>query len=114
MSLGHPSLRSEVKMSDEEVIALIENRSDKVKTRPELEPTNRFESLEGSLKAFTSKRDENIKYIQTTSDDLRNRYFDFPFGKVDSYQVVLFMSGHSVRHLKQIKEIMAQEFYPNS
>lgn len=109
-----PSLRSEVKMSDTDILSLIEDRSEKVKTRPEGEPTNRFESLEGSLKAFLSKRDENIKYVETTPDDLRNRYFDFPFGKVDSYQVILFMSGHSVRHLNQIKEIMANQAYPTS
>jgi len=36
-----------------------------------------------------------LKFIKEPKDDLRNRYFDFPFGKLDAYQIVLFMSGHT-------------------
>lgn len=109
-----PSLRSEVKMSDDQIIGFIEDRSTKVKTQAPFEPSDKFGSFEGSLKAFNDKRGANIDYLRTTADDLRNRYYDFPFGKVDSYQVLLFISGHSVRHLKQIEEVMANEAFPGS
>ncbi len=108
------SLRGEVKMTDEQIVGFIEDRSTRVKTQQPFEPTNKFESYEGSLKAFSTKRAENIKFVKTSEEDLRNRYFDFPFGKLDSYQVVLFISGHSIRHLKQIKEVMANEGFPKS
>ena len=49
-----------------------------------------------------------------TEDDLRNRYFDFPFGKADSYQIILFLSGHTKRHTDQIKEVIANEKFPQS
>lgn len=109
-----PSMRSEVKMSDEQVVGMIESREQKIKTRPEFEPSNKFGSYDATLTEFKDKRKSNMKYVKGSEDDLRNRYFDFPFGKVDSYQVVLFMSGHTKRHTDQIKEVMASEGFPKS
>ncbi|MEQ9403767.1 MAG: DinB family protein [Cyclobacteriaceae bacterium] len=109
-----PSKRAEVKMSDDEIIGLIESREQKVKTRPEFEPTNKYGSYEATLTEFKDKRKSNMKYVKSSEDDLRNRYFDFPFGKVDAYQVVLFMSGHTKRHTDQIKEVMADAGFPGS
>lgn len=109
-----PSLRSEVKMSDDQVLGLIESREQKVKTRTEFEPTGKYGDYKGSLAEFKNKRKANMKYVKSSEDDLRNRYFDFPFGKVDAYQVVLFMSGHTKRHTDQIKEVMASAGFPGS
>ena len=108
------SLRSEVKMSDEQVLALISSRDQKVKTQPQFEPLNNFGSYQGSLDAFNAKRKSNMEFVSKTKDDLRNRYFDFPFGKVDAYQVILFMSGHTQRHMKQIVEVIKSEGFPTS
>ncbi|MCR9250715.1 MAG: DinB family protein [bacterium] len=110
----NPDGRSEVKLSDEEVLGIIGSRENKVKTRPELEPTNRFGSPEGTVDEFKKLRKTKIDFIKTTDQDLRNRYFDFPFGKVDTYQLVLFISGHTVRHIDQIKEILADDSFPNT
>lgn len=107
-----PSRRSEVKMTDEQVIGLISSREQKVKTRKEFEPTNSFGSNEQTIVAFKEKRESNMKFVKMTEDDLRNRYFQFPFGTIDSYQVILFMSGHTKRHTDQIKEIMADASFP--
>ena len=109
-----PSLRSEVKMSDDQVLGIIESREQKVKTRPEFEPTDQFGGFAGSLETFKSKRKSNMKFVKSSQEDLRNRYFDFPFGKVDAYQVVLFLSGHTKRHTDQIKEVMASDGFPES
>ncbi len=108
------SLRSEVKLSDEEVIGIMESREQKVKTRPELEPTDRYQGVDNSLDEFKAKRKSIIKYVKSTEDDLRNRYFDFPFGKVDAYQIILFLSAHVTRHTRQIEEVMANANYPDS
>lgn len=108
-----PSLRNEVKMTDDEVINLIIDRSSKAQAREDLQPKNEFGSVEASLKAFDESRASNIEFIKTTEEDLRNRYFDFPFGKFDIYQVVLFLSGHTERHTKQIEEIKENSNFPN-
>lgn len=109
-----PSKRSEVMMSDEQLLAMITSRDQKVKTRPEFEPTNSFGSFQASLDAFNAQRKSNIVFVKKTKEDLRNRYFDFPFGKVDAYQVILFMSGHTQRHMKQIIEVIKSDGFPSS
>src|SRR5690606_35291985 len=107
-----PSLRKEVKFTDDEVIGLIIDRSSKAQAREEIQPKNTFGSNEASLKAFDESRASNIEFVKTTQEDLRNRYFDFPFGKLDIYQVVLFLSGHTERHTKQIEEVKGNGSFP--
>lgn len=98
--------------TDEMILGLITNREKKVKTRPEFEPTQQFDDYSGSLKAFKDKRKDNIKYVRSTDDNLRGYYAEFPFGWVDTYQVILFMSGHTQRHIAQIEEVKAASGYP--
>lgn len=107
-----PSKRAEVRMTDEQLLAMIVDRTNKVKTQKPFEPTGKFGSHAETVKAFKTKRIDNIKYIATTEDDLRNHYAEFPFGTIDAYQILLFMSGHSERHVLQIEEIMTNENFP--
>nr|WP_299487371.1 DinB family protein [uncultured Allomuricauda sp.] len=107
-----PSKRTEVKMSDEELIGIIESREQKVKTGEPFEPTGKFGSHEATVNEFLAKRNEHISYIKNTEDDLRNHYGQLPFGTVDGVQILLFMSGHTERHLDQMKEVMAHKLFP--
>nr|WP_299170597.1 DinB family protein [uncultured Allomuricauda sp.] len=107
-----PSKRTEVKMSDEELIGIIENREQKVKTGEPFEPTGKYGSHEATVNEFLAKRNEHISYIKSTEDDLRNHYGQLPFGTVDGVQILLFMSGHTERHLDQMKEVMAHKLFP--
>ncbi len=109
-----PSRRDEVKMSDEQIIAMIVDRSNKVKTSKAFEPSGKFGNFAETVEEFKSKRKEHIRYIKTTQDDLRNRYQQFPFGTIDAYQIVLFMSGHTERHVRQMEEIMEDPGFPKS
>jgi hypothetical protein len=107
-----PSLRKDVKMTDDGIITMITDRTHKVKTQEAFEPTNKFGSFEASLKEFKTKRDDHIKYIKTTSEDLRNHYNDFPFGKIDTYQTILFMAAHSKRHTEQVVDVINNPGFP--
>jgi hypothetical protein len=107
-----PQKRKEVKMTDEAVVKMITDRSYKVKTSEPFVPSGKFGSFEATLTEFATKRDNNIRYIQGTGDDLRNHFNDFPFGKIDTYQTILFMAGHSRRHIEQIKELMTHRNFP--
>ena len=107
-----PLRRHEVQMSDEQVLGLIISRERKVKTRPEFEPNNNFGDYQGSLIAFKEQRKENLIFVKKTDEDLRNRYCTLPFGTIDAYQTLLFLSGHLHRHTDQIKEIKASANFP--
>lgn len=104
--------RSEIKMSDEQILGFITDRSGKAKAQESMVPSNSFGSYQESLKAFTAKRDENIAFIKKTSEDMRHHYNEFPFGLIDTYQTMLFMSGHTQRHTAQIEEVMANANFP--
>ncbi|WP_297704655.1 DinB family protein [uncultured Eudoraea sp.] len=107
-----PSKRADVKMTDKELMAMIRNRDTKIKTSEPFEPSGKFGSYEESLKTFQSKRVEHIVYMETTEDDLRNHYAQLPFGTVDAFQILMFMSGHTERHVKQMEEVKADNNFP--
>lgn len=107
-----PSKRKEVNFGDDELLTMIQDRSNKVKTPEPFEPSGKFGGYPGALETFNAKRNENIDFIKNTQEDLRNHYYDFPFGKVDSYQILIFVSAHNRRHLGQIMEVKANDSYP--
>lgn len=107
-----PSRRAEVKMTDDEVLTMIINRDNKVKTSEPFEPSGKFGSFEETLNAFKSKRMEHIIYMETSEDDLRNHYGQLPFGTLDAYQIIIFMSGHTERHVRQMEEVKADRNFP--
>jgi len=106
------SKRDSVQIADEKLMAMISSRDQKVKTGEAFEPSGKFGSHEETVKAFTDKRGEHIKYVKTTEDDLRNHYGQLPFGTIDGLQILLFMSGHTERHVKQMEEVMAHADFP--
>ncbi len=91
---------------------MVTDRSTRAKANEVLKPTGKFGTYEATLKEFKAKREHSINYIKTTTDDLRNHYNDFPFGKVDAYQTMLVMTAHSKRHTDQIEEIMKHVNFP--
>jgi hypothetical protein len=107
-----PSKRDSVKMTDEKVLAIITNRDQKIKTQESFEPSGKFGNYEETLNAFNTKREEHIEYMKNTEDDLRKHYGQLPFGTIDGVQIVLFMSGHTERHVKQMEEVMEHEDFP--
>jgi len=113
-SPADPSKRDSVKLSDADVLKMITDRSSKFQAQDAVKPTGRFGDFQGALKEFTTLRNKNIGYINTTTDDLRNHYNDFPFGKIDAYQTIIFMAGHCKRHTAQIDEIMQNPNFPKA
>lgn len=111
-SAADPSKRSEVAMTDGDLLTIIRDRSNKVKTSEPFEPSDAFGSYEETLDAFMDMRNAHIAFLKDTQEDLRNRYGQSPFGTIDALQMVLFMSGHTERHTAQILEIQEHENYP--
>lgn len=110
---ANPAMRDSVTMPDEKLIEFISVRDTKVKTPEPFEPSGKYGTHEETLNAFTAKRKEHIEFINTTEDDLRNHYGKLPFATIDGLQIILFMSGHTERHVKQMEEVMAHEDFPS-
>lgn len=109
---ANPAKRAELKRSDEEIKKMITDRSFRVKTREGFIPTGQFGDAKQTLKVFDERREALIKYVKETKDDLRNHFADSPFGLVDTYQLLLFLSAHTQRHTLQIEELKANANFP--
>ena len=110
---ANPAMKDSVKLKDEELMGIITDRSNRVKTSEAFEPSGKFGSFKETVDAFLSKRKEHIAYVKSTDDDLRNRFnSDLPFGTVDGVQLIIFAAGHTERHVLQMEEVMAHKLFP--
>lgn len=112
---ANPEKRTEIKMTDEDVMKNIENRSTKVKTFAPFEPQNTgFNTMEDAVNSFKENRGKLIDYIKGTDADLRNHVATLPVGSFDCYQMILFIGAHSNRHMQQIEEVKADPGFPKN
>src|SRR5690242_17417883 len=112
-SPANPEKRAEIKISDEDLIKKIEDRTNKVKTMEPFEPKNTpYKTMDEALNAYKNMRAEHIKYMKSTTEDLRNHVVTMPFGSIDSYQFCLFIAAHNNRHRQQIEEVKADPKFP--
>ena len=108
-----PEKKKDLKVTDEQVIKMTEDRTNKVKTFAPLEPQNTpYKSLDEALNDFKTTRASHIKYIKATSEDLRNHFVQMPFGLLDCYQLCLLISSHTDRHVQQLNEVKADTGFP--
>lgn len=112
-SPADPSKRSEVKQTDEGIIKMITDRSFKAKAPESIRPTGI--TAKDALNLFIERRDNSIKFVKETDKDLRNHFVTgFFLGTVDSYQMILFMTGHTLRHTMQIEELKKHPGFPKN
>ncbi|HEV7780033.1 MAG TPA: DinB family protein [Chitinophagaceae bacterium] len=112
-SPANPEKRSEIKVTDEQIVKMIEDRSVKAQAPEPIQPRNTgFNSLDDALEDFKKNRGDHIKYLRTSTEDLRNHVMQMPFGYIDGYQFLLFMAAHSNRHTQQINEVKAAAGFP--
>jgi len=102
----------DAKPIDDMVMTAIPDRSQKRQAPEPLKPTNRYGSPEASLKHFEESRAKTEDFLKKT-DDLRAHAIDSPLSKkLDGYEWILFIAGHSERHTKQINEVKADPNFP--
>jgi hypothetical protein len=101
----------DVKKTDDGVLTLVPDRTNKVQAPEPLVPTNRFGSPEASIKHFVESRATTESFLKTTAG-MRDHVMDSPMGKLDAYEFVLLIAAHSERHTKQINEVKADPNFP--
>ncbi len=99
------------KASDKMVLAVIPDRTNRVKAPDVLVPTGRWPPQE-SLDHFLKSRARTVELLKSTPG-LRDHVVDSPIGQpLDAYQWLLYTSAHSERHTKQILEVKADPNFP--
>lgn len=108
-----PDNGSGIKLADDQVIKMIENKSFGVITAEQVQPDNtKYTSPEQAINDFRLNRMTQIKYMKTSTEDLRNRTIQTAFGLIDCYQYYLFIAGYSNQFIQRIKEIKEAVGYP--
>lgn len=109
----NPEKRSEIKVTDEQVVNMVQDRSKKNDAPEPLQPKNTgYKSIGEALADFKYTRSEHIKYMRTSTEDLRNHVVQMPFGWIDGYQLYIFIAGHSMRHTQQLNEVKTNPAFP--
>jgi hypothetical protein len=110
---ANPEKRSEIKVTDEQFVAMIKDRTNKAQAPEPFKPENiKYTSMEEALADFKMNRMEHIKYIKTSTEDMRNHVVQMPLGWIDCYQLYLLLGAHSNRHTQQINEVKAAAGFP--
>lgn len=110
---ANPADRANIKITDEELVKGVKDRSNKAKTSGEMEPANTsYKTTEEALAAFKDSRAKLIAFVTSTNADLRNHVLTTPMGAYDAYQFILLIGAHSNRHAQQIEEVKAAEGFP--
>lgn len=100
------------KKTDAAILANVPDRTTKFKAPDQLVPTGRWSSKD-TLDTFLKERAQSITLMKD-GQEMREHVSDSPFGPMDSYEWLLFTSGHSERHTKQILEVKADPNFPKS
>ena len=99
--------------SGKKVLTTMTDRSKPASAPKEIRPTGKYATKAALAAALNARRDETIRFVETTGDDLRGRFFKTgPATEMDLYEMILMISGHSERHLLQMKEVTAAAGYP--
>ncbi len=108
-----PEKRVTVKFADEEIMELASSRPVE-----ELLPavinaaTPQWKTAADAVAGFKSARAAQLKYTRTTTQDLRNRIIEMPFGAVDGYQFLLFISALTEKYTALIIELKRSPGFP--
>jgi hypothetical protein len=96
---------------DAQVLAMVPDRSHKVKAPEQFVPTGRWPAAD-TLDQFLKTRTQTIAFFESTPDLRAHVGGESPFGPLDAYEWLMFTSAHSARHTKQILEVKADPNFP--
>lgn len=110
-----PEKRSEVKVSDEDLLKGITGQADKANLSRFFQSSRtNWKTMDEAVAIFKSSRAQHLKYVKITTEDLRNHFIELPLGWVDCYQLIIFISGYSNKYIQQINETMADTHFPKN
>ncbi|MEI9942757.1 MAG: hypothetical protein WDN26_00910 [Chitinophagaceae bacterium] len=103
--------RLEVKFNDEELIKMIEDGCD-VTPSAEAPQKTKWKNANEALSDFKNKRAAHIKYLRSSTEDLRNHVVQMSFGWIDCYQLSLMIAARNKCYVQEINEIKQEPAFP--
>ena len=107
-----PSTHSDWEGRDEAFLAQVVGRARQTQAVDAHQPTWRW-PIERLLPEVESTRARVRTFVTSTAAELRNRPVVHPsLGRLDAYQLLLFVGAHCDRHRRQSEEVMASPGFP--
>lgn len=114
--LGYPDnleKRAEIRVSDLDIIKAVKSRNVTLPAPEPMVPAGKFASTLDALDAFEQERRANLSLVEHATENFRTHFARHPaFGWIDTYQALLVLALHPVRHIKQIDEIKTSAGFP--
>jgi hypothetical protein len=107
-----PETQSLVKLSDEDVAESAISKEIKIVTSSLHPGRGTWQSLNEALLAFKNSRSQHLKYVKTTTADLRGHFIQLSEGWIDCYQFIIFMAEHSNMHISRINTLTTETAFP--
>ena len=99
--------------TDEEVLAMITNRSTKAKAPEILKPSGQFTDPSTALAKFEESRRKTLALANGNAEFRAHTAPHSALKKdLDAQQWLLYLSGHTMRHTAQIQEVKANSGFP--
>jgi len=110
---ANPEKRSAIRLTDEQLINRTEEGTLTAAGEATFKQANApWKTLSAALASFKNMRSEHIRYMKTSTEDLRNHVVATQAGWLDCYQYILILSAQSNRYIRQIEEIKADKNFP--
>jgi hypothetical protein len=110
---ANPDKKTEIKVNDQDVLNMVSMGGKKLQAPENFQPIKaQWKTSEEALDAFKNSRNDLIKYVKTSTDDMRSYVLQMPVGYIDAYQMLLYIAAHTQRHTRQIEEIKANPAFP--
>ena len=108
-----PEKRHLVTLSDMDVLNAVNGGTNLFRYSASISPSGTdWRGYWDAATFFKSSRAKHLRFIKTTTSDLRNRLIFTPMGWIDCYQFILFMTAYSEEHVRQIRHILADPQFP--
>ena len=104
---ANPEKRADINLTDNELVEMVESgKITTLSTNTFKQANSPWKTVSEATVSFKSLRNEHIKYMKSSTEDLRNHIILTPAGWLDCYQVILLISAssnHCAGHIVDIK-----------
>lgn len=99
--------------ANEKILKALTDRTTKLQAPEPLKPKDLYPDPKAAIAAFDKERNITLNYVRTTDDNMRDHFFKSPVGgDMDAVQWMIFLCGHTERHVAQIQEVKQSPNYP--
>lgn len=110
---ANPAKRADINVTDGQLVEMVKDPGFRIKISGQHDDkTAPWKSAEQAIVFFKELRNKNIRYMKSTTEDLRNRVVQTPLGWLDCYQLYLLIGAGTYQYAMQIQNLRNSPGFP--